>query len=188
MNHKMDQLLEDSMVAVVSIEVDGAIPTKPIMAAVVSIEVGGVIPTQPMIGFAPNSMDTQTKFFKLDFPTLEGENPTYMVCKCGGFFFKYNAKLESKKIEIASIQSKGKTMMKEAMLSSKTPTNREPGMQEVEQETSRQIPSLKKSSHDVMQESRNKKLCSYFDENYEPGHKCRIRQIYVLYGKEDDGG
>ena len=183
MNHKIDQLLEDSMVAVVSIEVDGVIPTKHIMATVVSTEVGGVILTQPIIGFAPNTMDTQTRFFKLDFPTLEGENPMSMECKCDGFFFKYNAELESEKSMIASIQSEGKAVMKEAKLSFETPTNLEPGMQEVEQETCRQIPSLKKLSHDGMQESRNKKLCSYCDEKYELGHKCRRMHIYVLYGK-----
>ena len=45
MNHKMDQLLEDSMITAVSIKVDGVIPTKPIMVVMVSIEVDGVIPT-----------------------------------------------------------------------------------------------------------------------------------------------
>ena len=37
-----------------------------------------------------------------------------------------------------------------------------------------------------MQERRNKRLCKYCDEKYEPGHKCR-RQIYLLDGKADGG-
>ena len=59
-----------------------------------------------------------------------------------------------------------KAMMKEATLSSETPTNLEPGMQEVEQKTFGQISSLKKLSHARMQERRNKKLCYYCDEKY----------------------
>ena len=59
-----------------------------------------------------------------------------------------------------------KVMMKEAMLSSKTPTNLEPSMKEVEQETSGKIPSLKKLSHARMQEIRNKKLCYCCDKKY----------------------
>ena len=58
-----------------------------------------------------------------------------------------------------------KAMMKEATLSSQTPTNLGLGMQEVEQETFEQIPSPKKLSHIGMQERRNKKLCYYCDEN-----------------------
>ena len=45
MNHKMDKLLEKSIVVVVSIEVGSIIPTKQIMGVVISREVGG-IPTE----------------------------------------------------------------------------------------------------------------------------------------------
>ena len=57
-----------------------------------------------------------------------------------------------------------KAMIKEATLSSKTPTNLDPTMQEEEQETSRKILSLKKLSHVGMQEIRNKKLCYCCDK------------------------
>lgn len=33
---------------------------------------------------------------------------------------------------------------------------------------------------------RNKKLCYYYDEKYEAGHKCKWRQIYLLEGEEGD--
>ena len=42
MNRKMDQLLEKSMVAVVSTKVGGVIPTKLIMTTMVSTEVDGI--------------------------------------------------------------------------------------------------------------------------------------------------
>ena len=36
-----------------------------------------------------------------------------------------------------------------------------------------------------MQARREKKLCYYCDEKYEPGHKCKRRQIYLLEGEEE---
>lgn len=37
-----------------------------------------------------------------------------------------------------------------------------------------------------MQERRDKKLCYYCNEKYEPGHKCTKRQIYLQEGEELD--
>ena len=36
-----------------------------------------------------------------------------------------------------------------------------------------------------MQARREKKLCYYCDEKYEPGHKCKRRQIYFLEGEKE---
>ena len=36
-----------------------------------------------------------------------------------------------------------------------------------------------------MQDRKEKKVCYYCDEKYEPRHKCERRQIYLLEGNED---
>lgn len=43
-----------------------------------------------------------------------------------------------------------------------------------------QIPTIRRISSVEMQERRDKKLCYYYDESFEPRHKCQRRQIYLL--------
>ena len=78
MNLKIDQLREKSL------------------APAVSMEASSLIPTKPRIGSAFCMNHTQTKIFKLYFPTFEGD-PTGRVYKCERFF-KYNEGLEDEKI------------------------------------------------------------------------------------------
>ena len=37
-----------------------------------------------------------------------------------------------------------------------------------------------------MQAKRDKRLCYYYNEKYEPMHKCKRRQIYFLEGEEEE--
>ena len=60
-----------------------------------------------------------------------------------------------------------------------------PCTQEIGRGTLGQIPQIKKISQAEMQDKKEKKLCYYCDEKYEPRHKCEMRQIYLLEGKED---
>ena len=47
------------------------------------------------------------------------------------------------------------------------------------------FPKSKKISQVEMQDRKEKKVCYYCDEKYEPRHKCERRQIYLLEGNED---
>ncbi|KAK9225706.1 hypothetical protein WN943_010750 [Citrus x changshan-huyou] len=49
-----------------------------------------------------------------------------------------------------------------------------------------QLLPIKRSSQAEMQERQEKKLCYYCDEKYEPGCKCKKRQIFLLEGDEGD--
>ena len=93
MNRKMDQLLDKSMVVVVS------------------TKVGGVILTKLIRGFPLTPCIPKPSFLNWNFQLLKGKI-LWEGCasaKCFFFFFlKYNAELESEKVGIASIQLEGK--------------------------------------------------------------------------------
>ena len=44
-------------------------------AIVAPTKVGGLIPTKPRTGFASGTLHVHTKYYKLNFPNFERENP-----------------------------------------------------------------------------------------------------------------
>ncbi|KAH9735939.1 hypothetical protein KPL71_017914 [Citrus sinensis] len=49
------------------------------------------------------------------------------------------------------------------------------------------LPPVKRISTAEMQVRREKKLCYYCDEKYEPGHVCKQKHIYLLQGEDSEG-
>ncbi|KAH9733790.1 hypothetical protein KPL71_017135 [Citrus sinensis] len=49
------------------------------------------------------------------------------------------------------------------------------------------LPPVKRISTAEMQVRREKKLCYYYDEKYEPGHVCKHKHIYLLQGGDSEG-
>ncbi|ESR55507.1 hypothetical protein CICLE_v10023331mg, partial [Citrus x clementina] len=77
-------------------------------------------------------------------------------------------------------------MIKEAKASTRTMSSHVIPTAESKRNSMGQIPQIKRISAAEMQEKRAKKLCYYCDEKFEPGHKCKQRQIYLLEGEDDE--
>ena len=92
----------------------------------------------------------------------------------------------SKAIGLALLQENTmEAMIKKAKSLSCNTTNLTPYTQEMGQGNSGKIPPIKKISQAEMLVRREKKLSYYCDEKYEPRHKCKRRQIYLLEGEEE---
>ncbi|KAH9699108.1 hypothetical protein KPL71_024219 [Citrus sinensis] len=76
-------------------------------------------------------------------------------------------------------------MIKEAKASTRTMSSHVIPTVESKRNFMGQIPPIKRISAAEMQERRANKLCYYCDEKFEPGHKCKQRQIYLLEGEDD---
>lgn len=78
-----------------------------------------------------------------------------------------------------------KAILKEVKGPNRNNTN-PAGFSEARKGNNNQLPPIKRISAAEMQERRDKKLCYYCDEKYEPGHKCKKRQIFLLEGEESE--
>ena len=77
-------------------------------------------------------------------------------------------------------------MIKEAKASTRTMSSHVIPTAESKLNFMGQIPSIKRISAAEMHERRAKKLCYYCDEKFDPGHKCKQQQIYLLEEKDDE--
>lgn len=74
-------------------------------------------------------------------------------------------------------------MIKETRASLKTQFDQSATTKHISNE---QLLPIKRISQAEMRERQEKKLCYYCDEKYEPGRKCKKRQIFLLEGDEGD--
>ncbi|KAH9692146.1 hypothetical protein KPL70_016314 [Citrus sinensis] len=77
-------------------------------------------------------------------------------------------------------------MIKEAKASTRTMSSHVIPTAESKRNSMGQIPPIKRIFAAEMQERRAKKLCYYCDEKFEPRHKFKQRQIYLLEGEDDE--